>query len=226
MTRDLGPCDRRPKPWVEPDPERSRRESVKRSVRSVRRLCAVNRLARLVTLTMRPELATDDRAELLKRMQAFERRVNKALPSLRWVWVAEEHKSGMLHVHMGVDRWVAKRTWAELWGAGFVDVRRLKSNRDGAQQGAADAARYLAKYIAKCADDVEKGGHRFFASRTCTYDLERLVVEHLWQAESFVSGHMVVLFATYVDSRTSEGWRGPPCWIYYGHASAELKELK
>jgi hypothetical protein len=179
-------------------------------------LCQANGLDRLLTLTFDGDHATDDREVVLRRLQEFERGLREKWPDLRWLWVLERHKSGNMHVHMGVSKWLPKAAIREVWAKGFVDIRRLTSKRTGTRQTPHDTSRYLSKYIAKCADDVPKGKRRFSASHNSDYGRVECEVETREEAELIVRSLISVTFQGFVSTETSDGWRGPPIWFFRG----------
>lgn len=150
----------------EPNIERSSIEAARRARSRVRLLATEHRCNRLLTLTFRD--AQKERSQVVKLLQAFFRKVKARLPRLQWVAVLELHSDGeKWHVHMAVNKWVAKEVWADIWGNGFIDVRRIKSKHGGndPDKQARAAAAYLAKYIAKGADEEnrrEAYDHRYF----------------------------------------------------------------
>lgn len=150
-----------------PDPERAAREAARRAAICVRRLVQEHHLTRMVTLTMRESTTADQRPLVVARVQAFCRRLRRRWPRLKWLAVLEWHPGGHgWHVHMVVDRFLAKATLADLWGWGFVDVRRISVRGDSTSQAATrKAATYVAKYVSKDAGEGAPahvpGDHRY-----------------------------------------------------------------
>lgn len=149
------------------DPERAELEAARRAAQSVRRLVAEHRLVRMWTLTIAEATTADERSVVVRRVQAFTRRLRTRLPKLRWLAVLEWHPGGHgWHVHMVVNRFVAKALVADLWGWGFVDTRLIAQKGDSGSLGAARrAGAYVAKYLTKQADSEApahvKGDHRY-----------------------------------------------------------------
>jgi hypothetical protein len=123
--------------------------------------------------------------------------------------VLERHRDGHLHVHAGLSRYVDKRELGELWGHGFVDVRKLRTKRGGREDARA-AARYLAKYATKSreADPGEHGyevaqGHSPAVARMRAWDRE-----DGWALAVGAMGGEVPSYEW--ASGDSEDWTGPP----------------
>lgn len=151
--------------WREPDPDRSRVEAARRARTKVRRYCASNRLNRLGTLTYDGEGCHDER-QVRADVGAFFRALRAGLGEdpLPYLWVPEWHPGGHgLHVHFAVGRFVRRSLISEAWGRGFVHIKLL----GGVPVGSGDlgesrlAARYLAKYVTKVADQGMSGLHRY-----------------------------------------------------------------
>lgn len=133
----------------------------------LRRYAVQNGCDRLVTLTFRDQ--TSDLPRVARLTARFLRRLRERHPDIAYVRVFERHATGMLHVHLAVNRWVAKEELAVLWGHGFVDVRRKLAGKSGTRPGreaARRAARYIGKYVVK--DPVRMpGGHRYEVRQGC-----------------------------------------------------------
>jgi hypothetical protein len=170
------------------------------------------------TLTLREATVAEDRPGVVRKVQAFTRRLRVRFPRLRWLAVLEWHPGGHgWHVHMVVDRFVAKTTLADLWSHGFVDARRISVKGDSSSaQARSRAASYVAKYVAKPAGEGApahvKGDHRYLRPLGMTWteveaegDFERLVaVAFGWWPAGI--GWMWA-------SHTAADWRGPPCVV-------------
>lgn len=147
-----------------PDP---RTDHDRRAGGRLRRYASENGCDRLVTLTYAEQ--TDDLRRVMADTSRFLRRLRERHPAIAYVRVFERHASGNLHVHLAVNRWVAKTELAALWGHGFVDVRRKLAGKTGTRPGreaARRAARYLSKYVVK--DPVRlPGGHRYEVRQGC-----------------------------------------------------------
>ena len=201
-----------------PDPERSEAEAARRAQTAVRRLVTEHRLVRMWTLTQRDETAADDRPMVVRRVQAFTRRVRARWPKLRWLAVLEWHPGGHgWHVHMVVDRFVPKAVLADLWGWGFVDARRIAVRGDSTTMAATrKAAAYVAKYVAKDpapgAPAHVSGDHRYLRPLGMTWtevtaegDFEQMLnlAWHWWQTPPSWLWH----------SSQEPKWRGPSCLV-------------
>lgn len=147
------------------DPEASAVSAGHRARTMVRRLATEHRLSRMVTLTNREKTAVVDRDAVVRAVGLFIRRLRREFPGIRYIYALELHPGGHgWHVHMLVDRYMAKNRIAACWGHGFVDVRRHKGRDDGASPvgRARKLAAYLAKYIAKALDENRSiGRHRY-----------------------------------------------------------------
>lgn len=151
----------------ETDPEEVQRIAASRARRKVRRYCRANRLYRLATLTYSRQ--TDDYDQVVIDVRAFIKRLRAAAfkgKRFPYVWVIECHKSGKLHVHLALPRYVDKRQLAAVWGKGFVDIRALGEvprSHEAMRDMAKAAALYLAKYVEKTfADGASSAGrHRY-----------------------------------------------------------------
>jgi hypothetical protein len=232
VRRELGPVDRRPATLrgavdISDSPEdraaRSKANSVHRARARCRVLAKANKICRLLTLTF--AVAVHDREAVLGEMALFVRRLRAAMPRLRYLYVLELHPGGHgWHVHMGIDKYVDHAVWEELWGQGFVDIRYLKSKVTGYQQSAADVARYLAKYISKDVDGVEKGKRRFSGSHNLVDTVVQAWFLTLEDAVAWIASRQKVFWWGYLSvqglysmgkwSDTVVGWRGPECWIF------------
>jgi hypothetical protein len=120
---------------------------------------------------------------------------------------------------MCIDRFVAKALLAELWGHGFVDVRRITVKGDPKSLSSARrAAQYVAKYLTKSEDPSSpphvKGDHRYLRPLGMSWteveaegefsDLVALAWAHL----------RIVTWLWY--SGTAPDWRGPSCLVLRG----------
>lgn len=147
------------------DPERSRREAARRAATRVRRYCASNGLDRLWTLTYRGEGCYDLDA-MVSHVGAFWRDIRERLGGkpMPYLWVPEWHPDGHgLHVHAAAGQFVHWSKIGGAWPHGNVHVERIVSRGGpGSVDHARQAARYLAKYVAKATDGtVDFGRHRY-----------------------------------------------------------------
>jgi hypothetical protein len=121
-------------------------------------------LRRLLTLTLNPENAPDQKAEkhryLTERFNALRTELRDRWPNLSYVWIREEGESGNPHLHLLVDRYMDQAELSRLAsrvGLGeIVDIRRVNAR---------NAARYLTKYLTKGAlHDLPEGARRYGSS--------------------------------------------------------------
>jgi hypothetical protein len=141
-------------------------------------------------------------------------------------------KTGRLHVHFAVERWLPHERVTALWGHGFTWVG--DPGKLGARTGARKLAGYLSKYVTKdlCQErsrdlPAERGaGHRYSVTegwapeerKFITWDLPR-AVEHLaswygaadrvveWQ-DSGLAG-VYGIWLSYPDGVVAD-WHPPP----------------
>jgi hypothetical protein len=190
-------------------------ESTERAERrargAIRRYAVANGLTRLATLTYAHQ--TDDAATVRRDFSGFSRRLRRTYPHLRWVRVFERHQSGMLHVHVGLSGYVPKSALADLWGHGFVDVRKIRT-KGGGREDARAAARYLSKYVAKDAV-ADVGEHRYEIRQGFQPRKVRMLARSVLELEQ------LALAAGYVSGEPSYVWwsaqdpdhTGPPVYF-------------
>jgi hypothetical protein len=109
-----------------------------------------------------------------------------------------------------MSEYVRKERLARLWGHGFVDVRRIRSNRPGRREAARSVARYLSKYVTK---DAARGigGHRYevrqgyqpVAVRAAAWS-----VDEGWRTLVGLAGGEVPAYEW--SSSGEPDWNGPP----------------
>lgn len=175
----------------------------------VRRYAVTNGLTRLLTVTYKPPQPVEV-IRVVRDAAQFERRLREAYPALVWVRTLERHASGALHLHYGMSEYVRKERLARLWGHGFVDVRRIRSNRPGRREAARSVARYLSKYVTK---DAARGigGHRYevrqgyqpVAVRAAAWS-----VDEGWRTLVGLAGGEVPAYEW--SSSGEPDWNGPP----------------
>jgi hypothetical protein len=152
-----------PKPKVKrgesEDQEKSMASAMQRARRKVRELAKTARLDHLLTLTYRGLMA--DRERAARDWKAFVRRVRKDSRLVRegdafhFVAVIEHHKSGGIHIHVGVRGWRDAIALRDAWhavvgkGNGNVDIQGPKSKGRRRIVGVHRVAAYLSKYITK-----------------------------------------------------------------------------
>lgn len=195
------------------DPERSRIESAHRARAKVRRYCAANDLDHLGTLTYGPPGCGDARV-MRAHLSEFFRDLRAALGGkpLPYLWVPERHKSGLLHAHCAVGRYIRKSQLANVWGRGFVKMTYLKDMPVGSTKKdvARRAAGYLSKYVSKTFDSSSAGLHRYevaqgFQPRSVTLT-GRTAADVLEQACDVMRAEPTVRWS----SLDAPDWQGPP----------------
>jgi hypothetical protein len=141
------------------DQEKSMASAMQRARRKVRELAKTARLDHLLTLTNRGLMA--DRERAARDWKAFVRRVRKDSRLVRegdafhFVAVIEHHKSGGIHIHVGVRGWRDAIALRDAWhavvgkGNGNVDIQGPKSKGRRRIVGVHRVAAYLSKYITK-----------------------------------------------------------------------------
>lgn len=201
-----------------PDPERSSQEAARRAAACVRRLVCEHDLTRMFTLTLRAATTAEERPLVVRKVQAFTRRLRARWPRLRWLAVLEWHPGGHgWHVHMVCNRWLPKAVLADLWGWGFVDARRIKVRGDSTSMAAArKAASYVAKYVSKAVGDGAPehvaGDHRYLRPLGMTWTeveaegtFERLI--------NVAWGWWPTAVSWMWWSGDESSWKGPKCLV-------------
>lgn len=145
--------------------ERRRGENRERAARRARSECAARlkaiRADRMITLTYRDNVT--DRARLARDWKEFVRRVRR-VAGFEYVATHERQKRGAWHMHIAVHGRQNYRLLGSVWrsvGGGYVKVRnpwREKKLRH-------KLAGYMAKYIAKNAEEGELGERRVWCSK-------------------------------------------------------------
>lgn len=200
------------------DPDRSRSEGARRARTKLRRYVAANRLDRLGTLTYRGDGLHDERV-LRRHVRHFFKRARSELGGepLPYAWVAEWHKTNHgLHVHFALDRFVRQRMLAEVWGRGFVHIKRLgPGSAAGSLSSSRRSAGYLAKYVAKAFDERRTCGlHRYEVAQGFAPRVERIVATTPEAAIALASERMGGEPARTWSSDQAEKWDGPPAvWM-------------
>jgi hypothetical protein len=201
------------------DPDANRLRAERRARKMVRRYCVANGIDRLVTLTFRSPFCTDAK-ELIEHRKRFIRRLRCSLGHrFPYVWVPELHKDGVkLHAHMGINRFVKKDQMAEVWGHGFVDLRKIrvrgsKNELDHRRR----AAGYLSKYIGKAFDHPGTFGcHRYEVGQGFQPQRVQRTFATEDEARAWASTVMGGATPSYVWRSTDvEDWQGPPVSVAY-----------
>lgn len=201
------------------DPARARAEAARRARSKVRRYAAANLLDRFGTLTYAGE-GCHDPAQARTDVAAFMRGLRSELGGkpFPYVWVPEWHKSGHgLHLHFAVSQYVRHSLIADVWGHGFISIKRITGKRHGAPpvEGARIAARYLSKYVAKTFDSEDLGGrHRYEVAQGFQPETMRFTGTSSGEVLGAACDVMQARPARSWDSAESEGWQGPPAGWY------------
>lgn len=176
----------------------------------VRRYCTANAVQRLLTLTYRPPQPVDV-AVVRRDVTRFLRRLRADRPDLAYVWTLERHRSGALHVHVGLGSSGTKLSaerLAWLWGHGFIDIRKIRVK--GRRASARVVAVYLAKYVTKESARAD-GGHRYDVREGRQPEVARAattaLAEGLAQLMRLAGGEVPAYVWT---SGELVDWRGPP----------------
>ncbi len=214
---------RQPRPCATPgpalDPERAASEAARRARTKVRRYAAANRLDRLGTLTYRGDGLHDERAVRRHIAHYFKRlRYEVIGEPFPYLWVPEWHNTDHgLHVHFAIDRYVKQRQLADVWGRGFVHIKRLGSARSaGTLESARHAAGYLSKYVAKSFDESPRCArlHRYEIAQGFAPKVERVWAPTRELAIDAVSEIMGRDPRTVWTSDQTVGWKAPPAvWM-------------
>lgn len=126
-------------------------------------------LSRMLTLTLDPAdapAAQDEQHKYItERWNALRTRLKREIGDFSYIWVREEQKNGMPHIHALVSRYlpqsVVSAAWSELGGGEVVDIRQP----DNIEK----AAHYIGKYLTKDAMSGLPDGIRRYGSSS---DLE------------------------------------------------------
>lgn len=202
------------------DPERAMREANRRARAKVRRYCAANRLNQLGTLTYAS--ACEDAKAVRDDMGQFFVDLRDLLGGkpMPYLWVPEWHPGGHgLHAHFVVARYVKRGLIEEAWGKGIVHIKLIGDLPvgSGTLAEARKAARYVAPYTAKSADDADRpaGLHRYevgqgFQPKKVT--VAGWTVEHAAGSASRMFGGTVPAASWTSDEQ--EDWDAPAsCWF-------------
>jgi hypothetical protein len=139
-------------------------------VEEIERVCTARpEMSRLLTLTLDPANAPDHDEErhryITERWNALRTRLRREVGDFSFIWVREEHESGIPHLHAIVSRYLPQgavsKAWSELGGGEVVDIRKV----DRVDK----AAHYVGKYLTKDAmADLPEGTRRYGSSRDIT----------------------------------------------------------
>lgn len=155
----------------------NRERSARRAKTRVRRLCKLQGLDTLLTLTYRANQC--DLALCKGHMKAFIRKLRDTLGGFAYVAAFERQKRGAWHVHIACHRLpvvlnaangvkvksynVIRAMWRKVTGelGGNIDQARRRRN---AAKSAARCASYLSKYILKAFEDGDDWSNRYSSS--------------------------------------------------------------
>lgn len=217
IERDLGPLPA----VLEVDKESNRERAVRRAKQQVRHLCKSMIVNSLWTLTYRANV--QDRALVLKHLDAFRRRVVAVLGEWRYVAVLERQERGAYHVHLAthalpkrlerggvlVKSWdVMRAVWRSVvgdLGGNFDEAKRKRRNGHGfkAIKGAGAIARYIAGYVAKDMHESPEGKKRF--SHSVGIDIPE-AYRALWRGCEVTLRELIELAYSAVGDRVTSSW--------------------
>jgi hypothetical protein len=217
---------RSPRCYVPPgsaaDPARARAEAARRARSKVRRYAAANLLDKFGTLTY-AGTGCHDPGEARTHVASFMRSLRSELGGepFPYVWVPEWHKSGHgLHLHFALGQYVKQGTIHDVWGRGFVSIKRITGQRHRAPrvEGARIAARYLSKYVAKTFESDDLGGrHRYEVGQ----GFQPQAVRFTGNSDDEVLDHAVEVMGGALPARAwsssqNDDWQGPPArWFQW-----------
>jgi hypothetical protein len=217
IARDLGPT-----PSGEPlDPENNRERAVRRAKQQVRHLAKSMIVNSLWTLTYRANV--QDRALVLKHLDAFRRRVVGVLGEWRYIAVLEKQERGAYHVHLAthalpvrltvdgvkVKSWdVMRAIWRSVvgeLGGNFDEAKRKRRHGSGDRpiRGAGAIARYIAGYVAKDMHESEANKKRF--SHSVGVDIPE-AYRALFDADTTSMRELIELAYAFVGQRITGCW--------------------
>jgi len=136
---------------------------------TVRRLVKANNLYIMWSLTYAAEVI--DREKALYDFKKFMLRLNYQLgEKIPYVAVIEvqrkrEAKTGkpVLHFHMAIDRYIAKKQLQEIWGHGNVFFTNFKDSKERISGTVESVAGYMSKYLKKdMQDNPEMAGRKMY----------------------------------------------------------------
>jgi len=205
-----------------PNVERAAEEAGRRARGKIRRYAAANGLNRLGTLTYAGS-GCHDPLQLRDDLASFFRALRDRLGEGRfpYVWVPQWHPGGHgLHAHFAVGRYISRRLIEGSWGHGFVHIKLLSDLPvgSGALAEARQAARYLARYVGRDAEDERRlaGLHRYEVAQGFQPARIECYGATAEDAISRASGYMGSEPERVWLSSSVEGWHGPPaCWAQW-----------
>jgi hypothetical protein len=198
------------------DPERSRRESSRRSRGRLVAYVLANVLSKMVTLTFDDASLPYSRDEAMNLLIEFRRRQSELLkqagfgklPLLAVIEGGDERWHIHIAVHADYPMWVLRKAWPH----GTLDISQRVFREGFRQQGFRSRLIELANYMAKNFGDVE--GTRYTAthdfhpsSETLDETFESFEDAVAWITEQFTPD--VSVWRSDLD----DNWPGPTVWI-------------
>ena len=208
-----------------------------RARRQVRRWCAHHRTTRLATLTFAEE--PEDLDAGWKLIETFRRRLDDAGIAQPLIVPEWGSKNGRLHFHAAMPDYVPKDRLFELWGHGWVDIRKIRpKNQQGTRKLAGrEQARICASYIAGYVTKLAKAGgggpeaqpgslpaigpglnrRRYSIPKSTSPEVVRFMCWDLyaaWTELQTMCGHR--LDEVWHSPDDPEQWRGPPTMLLMG----------
>lgn len=110
------------------------------------------------------------------KLSEFVKRLRVLWPNMKYLAKPEFQRSGAVHYHLILDiGYMAKKILADLWGHGFIDIRRVNSKEQ--------IGPYISKYLGKDLCDERFKGHRsYFYSN----NLEKIRKYHFDKVQEFI----------------------------------------
>lgn len=191
----------------------------RRARTKVRRYCVANGLDRLASFTYNEEgegRATSA-AQVMADLADFMKRLRAVFGPQAEVHMPEPHKDGVhWHGHMAIGSYIPQKLLEELWGKGFVHIKRFKNvrTRDGRKVPPVQAvAGYVAKYVGKTFETgtgVEFGRHRYECAQGFQPEAVVVSANSLEGFQRRVSAEVGARVVVVWSSDKKEDWRGPP----------------
>jgi hypothetical protein len=197
------------------NPKRSRenREEEYKLRRGTRALNNIRRVAlsnfsqkdKFLTLTFRENLKDIEVAN--KELDKFLKRLRRRHPELKYISAVQFQKRGAIHYHLLINLpYVKQRELQELWGNGFIDIRKL-NNVD-------NVGAYISRYIIRDAQDKRlKGKKSYSTSKGLKRPVSEYLTEygfHKFKSENNLDLHPPVYTNTYKSD-----WNGTVIYKEY-----------
>jgi hypothetical protein len=188
-------------------------------VEEIERVCTARpEMSRLLTLTLDPSEAPETDEErhryITERWNALRTRLRREVGDFSFIWVREEHESGIPHLHAIVSRYLPQgavsKAWSELGGGEVVDIRKV----DRVDK----AAHYVGKYLTKDAmTGLPDGIRRYGSSADISLDVRgggdsdgdwRLLMDD-YEITSRETGEPLRRGVVKADFARQKEWNGP-----------------